>query len=115
MKQEEGDGIIKRTEDMPPIVTLEDKFELGAHCWDGLSDEAKWVFNWLHEYVDRNVVACFATDIFKLDGFTNQQIKTVQNIINAAKFNIPYKALEFIQEHQFNYNEDGIYEPPIGD
>lgn len=82
----------------PQEITTENKFNIigGYFDEDYLDDGGKVLFNWLYEYVERNPDAVFATDIFRLDGFTNDQVVIVQKILHAAKHNISVLAAEFV-------------------
>lgn len=95
----------------PPKVLLDNKFDIQEGFWNAFNDSGRFMFNFLYEFLERNETRVFATDIFKMEEFTNQQIVTVQKIINAAKFNICIVAAEFISTGQDNYDDDGNFNP----
>jgi len=108
---EEGDDIIKSAISMPPKIYEENKFNVTEKVWENFNESGRYLFNFVYEFLDRNQDNVFATDLFKLEGFTNQQIITVQKILNAAKFNMCVVAADFISAGQDYYDEEGNYNP----
>jgi len=95
-----------------PKITCENKFNWGDESsWEALGESGQYLFNYLFEFLERNESRVFATDIFKLDGFSNQQVMIVQKIIEAAKFNIATVAAEFVAEGQNLYDDEGDFNP----
>lgn len=90
--------IEKKPVSYPPEITTENKFNIIGDYFEGnyFDDGGKVLFNWLYEFCDRNPDAVFATDIFRLDGFTNDQIQLVHKILLAARHNISILAAEFV-------------------
>lgn len=113
--EESGDIVpadwVKFTIDAPPKVTTDNKFNISDGYWETFTEAGKFMFNFLYEFLDRNSDEVFATDLFKLDGFTNQQIVIVQKILQAAKHNISIVVADFVSTGQDYYDEDGNFNP----
>lgn len=87
---------ILRERSIPDYVSLENIYRAPAELWEEYTDEGKRLFNFLFEFIDRNQDECFATDVFRLDGFTNEQVRKVYGIIEAARYNISCIAAEYV-------------------
>ena len=94
--------VLTHEDDIPQKMSTENLYKAPEDFWDDFSDEGKVTFNFLYEYMDRNPDSIFATDIFRLDDFTNEQVQKVYKIMNAAKFNISLIAAEFVSGNMTN-------------
>jgi hypothetical protein len=94
----QDDNIEKKPVTYPQEITTENKFNITGDYFKGnyLDNGGKVLFNWLYEFIDRNPDSVFATDIFRLDGFSNEQVQVVQKILHAAMHNISILAAEFV-------------------
>lgn len=98
------EGNVKKTQvEIPAYLTTENKFNVAPGFWQSFVPEAQLAFNFCYEYMDRNPHSVIPTDVFKLTGFTNEQIIIVQKLKDAAHFNFCILMAQYLS-NEFGYD-----------